>query len=1073
MGKAAVNRTIAFLLSAVLCISPALPVFAAEDLSDVRDGALSGTETPDAGNGADAAGLSGAVADTSYETESAGIFETIPDTSGERDLLPTVSESALTPVGTGDYTQLHDPVTKSGVTTWDTVWFGKYWQNDTNGDGYCFDEDITVSKTGTEYYDQYGRRLNNFTGNAGTYYADEKQPIKWRVLDIDEDGNALLLSDRLIDICEFDSEERAVVWSKAAVRSYLNGYEDYPHDSFIDMAFTNREKKAITESVQEITENTYTGHACIAETRDKIFLLSLEEALNPDYGFVKNEIDSTGAYHTDNDLTRSARFTRYVSDKPGYRGYYIGGINSWWLRTPGYYDKYSCYVDNQGAVHAFGITVNVNSICVRPALRINLSEESGVWSYAGSEDSNGNETVVVEDTEKPVISDGGVTTWNCVWFGDYWQKDTNGDGHCFSKNTRVTKSTEGYYFDQNGKMITGFDGNPGTYPADEKQPIKWRVLDIDEYGNALLLSDILPEVLEYNEDSREVTWEDSTSRSYLNGYNATYNGDFVDFSSKGFIDAAFNTDERKAISVSVIENKNNSVFGTNGGSKTKDRLFLLSMEEATNSKYGFTENKFTKKPSDDYEGPNCYTENSPSRAAKVTKYGYDKPGYNVQRSDTDCGRWYLRTPARDLKSAAAVDLYGSVRAIGYNVNLKIVLIRPALRLNLAQYSYLWSDAGTVSSDGTVNEVAPVRKVSGVSLPASQKDIILEAGESTVLKHTLKPENATEKSVTWKSSDSSVATVTSTGKVTGLKEGHVTITVRTKDGGYEAESKVWVRGINPGIDVVEGLDTEYLNMEMIPGETRRLIVNRYGVYVYGVRYRIISGKCITLKNGVVTAKNLKKGETSAVAEVEATHLDKTVKFTVNVKGAVPTITEGEKGKMIKAPKILKLTAGIDRKVTVTLPKALQGKSVTPDSTDYGILSLGAAKPDPNGMKVSFPVTPKAAGAAYIIWTADDGGGNKSQFVTKAIVKRPVDDISLHDDEGFDSLGVGEGRSLLIMLPKDNTDQKDLSFRVKGKNVKCSKSGFVAVTDPGAEGTVTIKAGKTAKEKEVKAGPYAPD
>ena len=152
--------------------------------------------------------------------------------------------------------------------------------------------------------------------------------------------------------------------------------------------------------------------------------------------------------------------------------------------------------------------------------------------------------------------------------------------------------------------------------------------------------------------------------------------------------------------------------------------------------------------------------------------------------------------------------------------------------------------------------------------------------------------------------------------------------------------------------------------------------------------------------------------------------------------------------------------------------MQGKSVTPDSTDYGILSLGTANYDPSGMKVSFPITPKAAGAAYIIWTADDGE-NKSQFVTKAIVKRPVDDISLHDDEGFDSLGVGEGRRLLIMLPKDNTDQKDLSFRVKGKNVKCSKSGFVAVTDPGAEGTVTIKAGKTAKEKAVKAGAYAPD
>ena len=47
---------------------------------------------------------------------------------------------------------LNNPTTDSnGVTTWDCVYFGNYWQNDTNGDGVA-DEN------------------------------DEKQPIKWRVL---------------------------------------------------------------------------------------------------------------------------------------------------------------------------------------------------------------------------------------------------------------------------------------------------------------------------------------------------------------------------------------------------------------------------------------------------------------------------------------------------------------------------------------------------------------------------------------------------------------------------------------------------------------------------------------------------------------------------------------------------------------------------------------------------------------------------------------------------------------------------------------------------------------------------
>ena len=47
--------------------------------------------------------------------------------------------------------------------------------------------------------------------------------------------------------------------------------------------------------------------------------------------------------------------------------------------------------------------------------------------------------------------------------------------------------------------------------------------------------------------------------------------------------------------------------------------------------------------------------------------------------------------------------------------------------------------------------------------------------------TVEPSNATNKKVTWKSSNPSVATVDENGKVKGLKEGKVTITVTTEDG----------------------------------------------------------------------------------------------------------------------------------------------------------------------------------------------------------------------------------------------------------------------------------------------------
>jgi uncharacterized protein YjdB/formylglycine-generating enzyme required for sulfatase activity len=60
-----------------------------------------------------------------------------------------------------------------------------------------------------------------------------------------------------------------------------------------------------------------------------------------------------------------------------------------------------------------------------------------------------------------------------------------------------------------------------------------------------------------------------------------------------------------------------------------------------------------------------------------------------------------------------------------------------------------------------------------------------------LVHTLVPENATFKGVSWASNDTSVATVTSTGIVTGVSLGEATITVTTKDGGLTADCVVTV------------------------------------------------------------------------------------------------------------------------------------------------------------------------------------------------------------------------------------------------------------------------------------------
>ena len=66
------------------------------------------------------------------------------------------------------------------------------------------------------------------------------------------------------------------------------------------------------------------------------------------------------------------------------------------------------------------------------------------------------------------------------------------------------------------------DNGNGGYNTD---PVKWRVLANDEEGSGtlFLLSDQNLDVFQYHTDNESVTWEKSTMRSWLNGYDASQN----------------------------------------------------------------------------------------------------------------------------------------------------------------------------------------------------------------------------------------------------------------------------------------------------------------------------------------------------------------------------------------------------------------------------------------------------------------------------------------------------------------------------------------------------------------------
>ena len=89
----------------------------------------------------------------------------------------------------------------------------------------------------------------------------------------------------------------------------------------------------------------------------------------------------------------------------------------------------------------------------------------------------------------------------------------------------------------------------------------------------------------------------------------------------------------------------------------------------------------------------------------------------------------------------------------------------------------------------------VIKVTGVTLDRTTANVTVN--KTIQLIATVKPANATNKKVTWSSSNTSVATVDQTGKVTGVKAGTAIITVTTEDGNFKAQCTVTVTNPSSG------------------------------------------------------------------------------------------------------------------------------------------------------------------------------------------------------------------------------------------------------------------------------------
>ena len=186
------------------------------------------------------------------------------------------------------------------------------------------------------------------TVTFGLYPVDKSgntAPMEWTVLK-KEDNRMLVITSKIIDKSAYHSVSENLSWATSDLRAWLNG-------PFYQLAFTQEEQAMIPAVTLAPTANPKYRTSNGAETVDRIFVLSLEEAgtLFPD------------------DPSRLGYTTLYAQS----RGYYFGGkINCWWLRDLGASPSLAALVGNSGSLGTYGYRADNSEYAIRPAMWIDF-----------------------------------------------------------------------------------------------------------------------------------------------------------------------------------------------------------------------------------------------------------------------------------------------------------------------------------------------------------------------------------------------------------------------------------------------------------------------------------------------------------------------------------------------------------------------------------------------------------------------------------------------------------------------------------------------------------------------------
>ena len=237
---------------------------------------------------------------------------------------------------------------------------------------------------------------------------------------------------------------------------------------------------------------------------------------------------------------------------------------------------------------------------------------------------------------------------------------------------------------------------------------------------------------------------------------------------------------------------------------------------------------------------------------------------------------------------------------------------------------------TATGTETVGKVSQV-PVKGVTLDKTTLE--LTAGATGQLIAKLNPEDATDQSVTWSSSNNGVITVDQNGSLKAVAAGTATITVKTTDGGYTATCKVTVKPVAVTEVLAESVTLDQTTMELTVNGTGKLTatVKPDETTVKTIQWSS-SDETVAMVGADGTVTALKEGTAVITAKCGEKSAECTV--TVKAEAVVPTSITME-------PTTLSLTVGQTHALNATvLPENATDKTVTWSSDATSIVDVAA-------------------------------------------------------------------------------------------------------------------------------------